>query len=74
MLQQVAGDEVRVDGATHQVSVTVDGSGVELISALRAVEDIEVEDVALRQPRLDEVFLALTGRSGAGDALETAAS
>src|SRR5215469_2228299 len=33
-----------------------------------------VEDVALRQPKLDEVFLTLTGRPGADAALEAAAS
>jgi ABC-2 type transport system ATP-binding protein len=34
------------------------------MEALRAVEEagVEVEDIALRQPRLDEVFLALTGQ------------
>ena len=37
------------------------------MEALRAVEEagVEIEDVALRQPRLDEVFLALTGQPGA---------
>jgi ABC-2 type transport system ATP-binding protein len=47
-----------------------------LINALRAVEDagVGVEDVALRQPKLDEVFLTLTGRSDAEAALEAAAS
>jgi hypothetical protein len=35
------------------------------MSALRSIEQagVAVEDVALRQPNLDEVFLALTGRS-----------
>jgi ABC-2 type transport system ATP-binding protein len=56
--------EVRIDQGTRQVSVTVEGGGRVLMEALRAVEEagVEVEDIALRQPRLDEVFLALTGQ------------
>jgi ABC-2 type transport system ATP-binding protein len=67
--------EVRTDEAAHQVSVSVEGGGPVLMNALRAVEDagLEVEDVALRQPELDEVFLTLTARPGADSALETAA-
>jgi ABC-2 type transport system ATP-binding protein len=57
------------------VSVSVEGGGPVLMNALRAVEEagLEVEDVALRQPKLDEVFLTLTEAPGAGSALETAA-
>jgi ABC-2 type transport system ATP-binding protein len=58
--------EVRTDQATRQVSVSVEGGGTVLIDAMRVIEDadIDVEDVALRQPRLDEVFLALTAQPG----------
>jgi ABC-2 type transport system ATP-binding protein len=68
--------EVRVDEATHQVSISVEGGGPVLMNALRAVEDagLEVEDVALRQPKLDEVFLTLTGQPDARGALDPAAS
>jgi ABC-2 type transport system ATP-binding protein len=56
--------EVRIDQGTRQVSVAVEGGGRVLMEALRVVEEagVEVEDIALRQPRLDEVFLALTGQ------------
>ena len=59
--------DVRIDQATRQVSVSVEGGGPVLMDALRAVEDagVDVEDVALRQPKLDEVFLTLTGRPDA---------
>jgi ABC-2 type transport system ATP-binding protein len=62
--------DVRIDQGTRQVGVTVEGGGRVLMDALRAVEDlgVEVEDVALRQPKLDEVFLALTGQPGTGTA------
>ena len=68
--------DVRVDDATRQVSVSVEGDGPVLMNALCAVEDagVEVEDVALRQPKLDEVFLTLTGHPSADGALEKAAS
>ncbi len=74
-LRRLDHGDVRIDDVTRQVSVSADRGGPVLMNALRAVEDagVDVEDVALRQPRLDEVFLTLTGRPGAGAALETAA-
>ena len=38
-----------------------------LVAAVRSVEasGVEIDDIALRQPTLDEVFLALTGRVAA---------
>jgi ABC-2 type transport system ATP-binding protein len=53
----------RVDESGRTVSVRVDTGDEALIAALRALRSaaIEIEDVALRQPTLDEVFLALTG-------------
>ena len=57
----------QVDEATRRVTVGVDGGGEPLMAALRSVESagVEVEDIALRQPNLDEVFLALTGSTAA---------
>jgi ABC-2 type transport system ATP-binding protein len=68
--------EARTDRATRQVSISVESGGPVFMDALRAVEDagLDVEDVALRQPKLDEVFLTLTGQPSADGALETAAS
>src|SRR5205085_1934749 len=65
-----------LDEPTRRVSVSVDSGGPVLMNALRAVEDagVDVEDVALRQPKLDEVFLTLTGRPDADAVLEAAAS
>jgi ABC-2 type transport system ATP-binding protein len=66
--------EVRIDQGTRQVGVTVEGGGRVLMEALRAVEEagVEVEDVALRQPRLDEAFLALTVQPDATSAAAAA--
>jgi ABC-2 type transport system ATP-binding protein len=62
-LRRMDHGEVHTDEATRRVSVGVEHGGDRLMAALRSVHTagIEVEDVALRQPTLDEVFLALTG-------------
>jgi ABC-2 type transport system ATP-binding protein len=53
--------EAQIDEATRRVTVGTEG---DLMTALRSLDaaGIEIDDVALRQPTLDEVFLALTGR------------
>jgi ABC-2 type transport system ATP-binding protein len=53
----------QIDEPTRRVRVRVDGGSDGLMTALRSVEGarIEIDDIALRQPNLDEVFLALTG-------------
>ena len=60
-LERLEQGQARVDDATRKVSITVGGAAT-LSAALKAVEasGAQVEDVALRQPSLDEVFLALT--------------
>jgi ABC-2 type transport system ATP-binding protein len=57
--------DVQIDEATRRVSVGVEAGGERLMAALRSVEaaGVEIEDIALRQPNLDEVFLALTGET-----------
>jgi ABC-2 type transport system ATP-binding protein len=57
----------------ERVSVGVASGGHELMTALRSVTaaDVEIEDIALRQPNLDEVFLALTGQPRADNATQT---
>ena len=55
--------EAQIDEATRRVSVGVESGGDELMTALRSVQHagVEIEDISLRRPNLDEVFLALTG-------------
>ncbi len=64
-LARLDGHRPQVDAPTRRVTVQVE-TDRPLETALRAVRDLrlEVDDVALRQPTLDEVFLALTGRRG----------
>ena len=66
-LAGVDGGRAAVDEATRRVTVGVDPGGAPLVAALRSVEaaGIEIDDIALRQATLDEVFLALTGRAAA---------
>jgi ABC-2 type transport system ATP-binding protein len=58
------GRDPRVDPATHRASVAVDGTH-RLMEALRALDHlgVPIEDIALRRPTLDEVFLTLTGKA-----------
>jgi daunorubicin resistance ABC transporter ATP-binding subunit len=58
------GHDPRVDVPQHRAYVAVDDGSSRLMDALRALDarGIAVEDVSLRRPTLDEVFLALTGK------------
>jgi ABC-type multidrug transport system ATPase subunit len=66
-LGRIDGGRAAVDEATRRVTVGVDPGGAPLVAALRSVEaaGVEIDDIALRQATLDEVFLALTGRAAA---------
>jgi ABC-2 type transport system ATP-binding protein len=63
-LRPLATGEVQVDEQTRRVSVPVSGGTDTLAEALRRLEGsgVEVLDVGLRRPDLDDVFLTLTGR------------
>ncbi|MYU13184.1 ATP-binding cassette domain-containing protein [Streptomyces sp. SID8361] len=69
LLERVAVGEPVVGDQGRSVSVPV-GSGIDSIAdaatALRG-RGIEVTDFAMRRPSMDDVFLALTGRSSAGE-------
>ena len=57
------------------VSVRVESGGEGLMSALPSLHSsgIQIDDIAMRQPNLDEVFLALTGKSAEDNDDATAA-
>jgi ABC-2 type transport system ATP-binding protein len=67
LLGQSGRRTAEIDAPTRRVSVQVDLGGEQLMSVMRSVNaaGVELEDIALRQPNLDEVFLALTGESTA---------
>jgi ABC-2 type transport system ATP-binding protein len=56
---------VAVEEATRRVSVAVEGGADRLRDALRSLDaaGAAVDDISLRPPTLDEVFLALTGQA-----------
>jgi ABC-2 type transport system ATP-binding protein len=56
--------EAQVEEATRRVSVGVEAGSDRLRDALGALDaaGVAVDDIALRPPTLDEVFLALTGQ------------
>jgi ABC-2 type transport system ATP-binding protein len=64
-----AGAEPEVDPDTRRVSAPVRDRVVALTESAWALRDagVAVEDIALRRPTLDEVFLHLTGRDTQAD-------
>jgi ABC-2 type transport system ATP-binding protein len=55
--------EPATDPATRRCSLAAPGGAKLLPVVIRALDDsaVPVEDISLRRPTLDEVFLALTG-------------
>jgi ABC-2 type transport system ATP-binding protein len=62
-LRTVASDDPLVDADTRRISVPGSAGSEQLVSAVRALDDagVVVDDLSLRRPTLDEVFLELTG-------------
>ena len=54
---------VEMDGHTRRLSVSVDAGTGPLVDAIRQLDagGIEISDVGIRRPTLDDVFLSLTG-------------
>jgi ABC-2 type transport system ATP-binding protein len=65
ILSQLQGAEATTDPATRRCSVAAPTGAQVLPEVVRALDraHITVEDIALRRPTLDEVFLSLTGRT-----------
>jgi ABC-2 type transport system ATP-binding protein len=68
IMSRVTGASARVDRDTRRVSAPVRDRVAALTSVARTLQDagVDVEDIALRRPTLDEVFLHLTGHRTAG--------
>ena len=67
ILMAVATEAPRCDLDTSRVSVASDGGADQLTVVVRLLDErgIPVDDVGVRRPSLDEVFLTLTGRGAA---------
>ncbi|OQO92464.1 daunorubicin/doxorubicin resistance ABC transporter ATP-binding protein DrrA [Saccharomonospora piscinae] len=75
LLQRVTGGDVHTDADRRRASAPVTDRVTALGTVLRAVEGehFGVEDVTIRRPTLDEVFLHLTGSDASQPAKETTA-
>ncbi len=64
ILDRVAAEHTRTDGDTQRVAAPVDGGAQQLATVVRLLDEqhIAVDDIGLRRPTLDEVFLTLTGQ------------
>jgi ABC-2 type transport system ATP-binding protein len=52
-----------VDDVSRKIVVPVSGGSTAIVDAVRRLDEakVEIEDIALRRPTLDDVFLSLTG-------------
>jgi ABC-2 type transport system ATP-binding protein len=64
-LAPIGSETPRLDPVTRSATIPVDGGTSRLPEAIRVLDQtgIEVDDIALRRPTLDEVFLSLTGQT-----------
>ncbi len=69
-LAAVGVEEPRTDADTGRVSVPVAEGAADLAVIVRRLDEqsIRVDDIGLRRPTLDEVFLTLTGHAASDDA------
>ena len=68
-LGRLGSEAPRTDAGTGRVTIPVDGGRAVIADAVRALDAlaVEVDDIGLRRPTLDEVFLTLTGSPIADD-------
>jgi ABC-2 type transport system ATP-binding protein len=64
-VRSVSDGEAGVDLETRRVTAPVSGGSTVLVDAVRAFDaaDVRIDDLALRRPTLDDVFLTLTGHA-----------
>ena len=64
-LASLGSGEARTDASSRRVTLPVDGGAAVLVAAIRELDaaGITVQDVGLRRPTLDDVFLSLTGHA-----------
>ena len=72
-LRPIADGPVQVDGVERLVKAPVSGGSTILVDAVRRLDEghVHVEDIVLRRPTLDDVFMSLTGHGAQDDAKET---
>ncbi|CAN5810820.1 daunorubicin resistance protein DrrA family ABC transporter ATP-binding protein [soil metagenome] len=73
ILSALALGEARSDGRARTLMVPITGGARTLTRALRELDQagVEIQDVGLRRPTLDDVFLSLTGHVAEYEEVET---
>ena len=63
LLEPLSVGQIELDHRTRKIVCPSRGGSKKVIAAAQILDDheIEVEDIALRRPSLDDVFLKLTG-------------
>jgi ABC-2 type transport system ATP-binding protein len=66
-VRALAGNEPQVDAVERRVRVALDGGAQRLVDAVRLLDGrgVQVVDIALRRPSLDDVFVSITGAQDA---------
>lgn len=74
LLSRNDGGESTIDEHTRRVTVPAHGGAQRLVQVVRDLDEaaIAIDDIGLRRPTLDDVFLSLTGHAAAGQAPENA--
>jgi ABC-2 type transport system ATP-binding protein len=64
-LGEVSDGEATVDPDTRRITAPVSGGSTVLVDAVRVLDGkgVAIDDLALRRPTLDDVFLSLTGHA-----------
>jgi ABC-2 type transport system ATP-binding protein len=75
ILARMAGEHPIVDEHTRRLTVPAHGGAGRLVQVVRDLDEagIGIDDIGLRRPTLDDVFLSLTGHASVEDATEDAA-
>ncbi|MEX1169789.1 MAG: ATP-binding cassette domain-containing protein [Chloroflexota bacterium] len=75
ILGRMAGEQPIVDEHTRKLTIPAHGGAGRLVQVVRDLDEagIGIDDIGLRRPTLDDVFLSLTGHSSADDEKESAA-
>ena len=76
LLARDAGGDTTLDEHTRKLTVPAHGGAQTLVQIVRDFDDagIHIDDIALRRPTLDDVFLALTGRGTADETADAGTS
>ena len=76
LLGGVGTEPPTIDRGTRHVSLPIAGGAASLVEAVRRLDEehIQVVDILLRRPSLDDVFLALTGHTTTADDTDSTAT